>query len=217
MRSLRLLVFSSAFACLVFELIISRLADFHLGYFNTYLALPITFFGLTLGSLHVHFRAGVIDRFQVTRALVSLALVCAATLLLIYVMFAQYTIFAVTDTRTWFSTLPIKTLAFTLVFIIPFYVFGRILTVCYHLGRGNRQDLQRGLLWSGPRLFSYAAAVPFHQSARSHYAALGRHLPDAVGVFSPILGPHAGARGGHRGPSRRVLCMCEPPRKEHEV
>jgi len=161
LRSGRLLVFCSAFACLLFELIISRLADFHLGYLNSYLALPITFLGLALGSLHAHFRPAIIERFRASRALIGLAAACAVTLLLIYVLFSRYTIFAVSDRRVWFTALPAKTCLFTIVFILPFYVFGRILTTCYHRWRSQIGKIYAADFF-GAALGCFLTPVLFH-------------------------------------------------------
>ena len=42
----RQLVFATALCCLMFEIVLARLVDYHLGAENAYLALPIAFLGL---------------------------------------------------------------------------------------------------------------------------------------------------------------------------
>jgi hypothetical protein len=64
-KGFRLLVFIAAFSCLMFELIISRVADFYLDSRNGFVAIPITFLGLAFGSLHVQFRKRIVERFSV--------------------------------------------------------------------------------------------------------------------------------------------------------
>lgn len=165
-RNYRMLVFFSAFACLMFELIISRLADFHLGAQNSFLALPITFFGLALGSLHVHFRRNIIERFQVGRNLLFLAGVCLFTQLAIFVLFTRYLPpVSAHEYNQYLRNMFWKTLTFAGVFIIPFYVFGRILTVCYHLGRE-----QIGRIYSAD--FFGAAAGCFLVPVLFHFVSL---------------------------------------------
>jgi len=179
LRQYQVLVFFCAFACLVFELVISRLADFHLGFMNSFLAMTITFFGLALGSLHVHFRRSIVERFQPSRALLLVAGVCASTLVVIYIMFARYTIFAVTDSRTWLTTLAWKTLFFTLIFMIPFYVFGRILTVCYHIAREHIGRIY-SVDFFGAALGCFLTPVLFHFISLPEVATL---LLAAIGIL----------------------------------
>jgi hypothetical protein len=177
-RSFRLLVFFSAFACLMFELIITRLADFHLDARNSFLALPITFFGLALGSLHVHFRHRIIERFSVRRSLLLLAAVSYATLLLIYLLFTQYLpVIAAASCPDHLNALFWKTLIFAIVFMIPFYVFGRILTVCYFLCRD-----QIGLIYSAD--FFGAALGCFVTPILFHFVS----LPEITTLFLGVLG-----------------------------
>src|SRR3989337_2495109 len=79
LRAPRLLAFWAGFSCLMFELLIARLADFFIGFRNSFLALPVTFLGLALGSLYVHFRPQVVGRFTVRGSLFALAAVSFST------------------------------------------------------------------------------------------------------------------------------------------
>lgn len=135
-RGFVVLVFLAAFSCLLFELIISRVADFHLDSRNSFIAIPVTFLGLALGSLHVHFRGKIVERFNVRLNLILLAAVAFLTLILVFLIFSQY--MTVTGAYSVMNTLRHslnKSAFFAAVFLVPFYFFGRVLTVCYHLNR----------------------------------------------------------------------------------
>lgn len=128
----RVLVFLTALSCLTFELVVSRIADFHLGASNSYLALPITFLGLALGSLHVHFDPGLIERFRVSRAATALAVVSFLSLMTALVGFGQLmppiSELSMAHHKVYYAY---KTVAFIAVMVAPFYVFGRVLTTVY--------------------------------------------------------------------------------------
>lgn len=132
----RALVFATALCCLTYELVLSRLVDFHLGADNAYLALPIAFLGLALGSLYVHFRPSSLASFKLGRELALLAGLCVGGLLFAFVFFS----WVMPVTSTMVSTqqlgyLAKKTGAFIVVMILPFFSFGRILTSIYQLRR----------------------------------------------------------------------------------
>jgi len=132
----RMLVFATALCCLMLELIVSKVAGFYLGHRSSYLAIPITFFGLALGSLHVHFRPGTIERFSVRNSVLLLAAVSLFTFLAVFVVFTRY--LPIVGYYVYHAYLPVifaKMVAFMVLFAVPFYVFGRILTTCYHLNR----------------------------------------------------------------------------------
>jgi SAM-dependent methyltransferase len=150
------------FVALMFELILSRVADFHIDFRNSYLALPITFLGLALGSLHVHFRPVLIERFDVRRALWVLVGVSFATFFTMFIIFTQ--VFGVPAAEGFQNYIPLlltKTVLFIAVFIAPFYYFGRLLTIAYHINRS-----QIGLIYSsdffGAALACFATPVLFH-------------------------------------------------------
>lgn len=135
-RGYGVLVFFAAFCCLLFELVISRLADFHLDSRNSFLAIPIAFLGLALGSLHVHFRPRIAENFSIRRNVVFLSCVSLLTLAVVFVLFGQY--LKVTGAYSVLGTLRhsiVKSVVFVVIFILPFYWFGRVLTACYHINR----------------------------------------------------------------------------------
>lgn len=132
----RVLVFATALCCLMFELVLARLVDFHLGADNAYLALPIAFLGLALGSLYVHFRPTTLARFNLRRELIILAALCVGGLLFAFVFFSWF--MPVTSTSaisTQLDYLAKKTAVFVVVMVLPFFSFGRILTSMYQLRR----------------------------------------------------------------------------------
>ena len=131
-----MLVFATALCCLTYELVLSRLVDFHLGADNAYLALPIAFLGLALGSLYVHFRPNSAATFNLNRELGLLAALCVGGLLFSFVFFSW--VMPVTSTMViteQLGYLAKKTAAFVVVMILPFFSFGRILTSIYQLRR----------------------------------------------------------------------------------
>ena len=132
----RVLVFATALCCLMFELVLARLVDFHLGADNAYLALPIAFLGLALGSLYVHFRPATLARFNLRRELILLSVLCVGGLLFAFVFFSWF--MPVTSTMVIAKQLDYlakKTAVFVVVMVLPFFSFGRILTSMYQLRR----------------------------------------------------------------------------------
>ena len=137
----RALVFATALCCLMFELVLSRMVDFHLGASNAYLALPIAFLGLALGSLHVHLVPGSIERFSLRRQLAVLVAVTVGGLLFSFVFFSWVMpVVSVRGMMGQIDYLAKKTAVFVVVMILPFYSFGRILTTIYQL---RREDIGR--------------------------------------------------------------------------
>ena len=132
----RQIVFATALACLMFELVLSRLLDFHLGAENAYLALPIAFLGLALGSLYVHFRPKVIEGFNLRRELLVLVVLTVGGLLFSFVFFSWLMpVSSAAVLSKQIDYLAKKTAIFTTVMVLPFFSFGRILTCMYQLRR----------------------------------------------------------------------------------
>jgi predicted membrane-bound spermidine synthase len=158
----RLLVFLTALATLMFELVAARLADFHLGAGNAYLAIPITFLGLALGSLHVHARRKIVDRFRPVVALAVLAGLCFVAILLVFVIFARFLpVVSTLQEGDNYVYLLIKTLAFIGILLPPFYYFGRILTVAYQIKREDIGAIYSADFW-GAALACAITPVLFH-------------------------------------------------------
>jgi hypothetical protein len=132
----RTLVFATALCCLTYELVLARLVDFHLGADNAYLALPIAFLGLALGSLYVHFRPTSLANFKLARSLAWLVGLCVGGLLFAFVFFSW--VMPVTSTMatgTQLDYMAKKTAVFVVVMVAPFFSFGRLLTSIYQLRR----------------------------------------------------------------------------------
>ena len=152
----------TALATLMFELVASRLADFHLGAGNAYLAIPVTFLGLALGSLHVHVRPRLVERFRPFTALAVLAATCFAAMLLAFVVFGKYlpvvSALQMTHHRLY---LLYKTLAFIGLLLAPFYYFGRILTIAYQTNRKDIGAIYSADFW-GAALACAVTPLLFH-------------------------------------------------------
>src|SRR5690606_10763042 len=118
----RLLVFATALCCLMFELVLSRLVDFHLGADNAYLALPIAFLGLAVGSLYVHFRPSSLERFDIGRQLMVLVGLCVCGLLFAFVFFS-WVMPATPSVSEQISYMGKKTVIFVAVMVMPFFWF----------------------------------------------------------------------------------------------
>ncbi|PRQ08297.1 hypothetical protein [Enhygromyxa salina] len=158
----RRLVFATALCCLMFELVLSRLVDFHLGADNAYLALPIAFLGLALGSLYVHFRPATLEKFNIQRELMVLAILCVGGLLFAFVLFSW--IMPVTSSvviAKQLDYLAKKTAVFVIIMVLPFFSFGRILTSMYQLRRDEIGSIYAADLL-GAALACALTPVAFH-------------------------------------------------------
>ena len=132
----KILVFATALCCLMFELVLSRLVDFHLGADNAYLALPMAFLGLALGSLYVHFRPATLEKFNLRRELIVLVCLTVGGLLFSFVFFSWLMpVSSAAMLSEQIDYLAKKTAIFTAVMVLPFFSFGRILTSMYQLRR----------------------------------------------------------------------------------
>jgi SAM-dependent methyltransferase len=193
----RLLVFFSAFSCLMFELILSRLADFYIDFRNSYLALPITFLGLAMGSIHVHFRPALARNFHPARTLWALAGICYVTYWLLFGAFAPYFGIPASEGLSKFLALNLtKTAVFIVLFIAPFYIFGRILTTCYFV---QREKI--GLVYSAD--FFGAALACFLTPLLFHFVS----LPEVVTALLGCIGGAAILLSGGAARRRGALAV----------
>jgi hypothetical protein len=196
----RVLVFTTAFFSLMFELIISRVANFHLDFRNSYIALPIAFLGLAIGSLHVHFSRRVRENFSIHRNLYVLAAAVFATLFLVFAVFTQF--LSISGVGGYYLHLPLlmtKTALFVVFLVVPFYVFGRILTLCFHL---NQEDIGRiyGLDFLGAALACFVTPLLFH------WVNLPAVIVALLAAISLMLVAFARLRPGWRVVLALVLC-----------
>ena len=134
----RVLVFATALCCLMFELVLARMVDFHLGADNAYLALPIAFLGLALGSLHMHLIPSAMGRVSLRQQLTILVMLCVGGLVFSFVFFSWVMpVTATNSTLDHLDYLTKKTVIFVVVMVMPFYCFGRLLTTIYQLRRDD--------------------------------------------------------------------------------
>ena len=162
---------------LMFELLIARLADFFLGFRNSFLALPVTFLGLALGSLYVHFRPKLVERFSVRGSLFGLAAVSFTTLVVVLAILTRsFNIIASDEAIFYLSDAAAKTAVFVAGFIVPFFVFGRILTLCYHVERDHIGSIYSADFF-GAALGCFVTPVLFHFVS----------LPEVVLVWTATL------------------------------
>ena len=119
-----------AFCALMFELVISRMSVFYLNYANSFLAIPLTLFGLAIGSLRVHLGRVKVEEVNLGRNLVALTLASFLAFALVFLLFSQYFAISMRTVPTASATL-FKTIWFVMLFLPPFFYIGKILTVLY--------------------------------------------------------------------------------------
>ncbi|MDP8224762.1 MAG: hypothetical protein P9L99_15490 [Candidatus Lernaella stagnicola] len=155
-----MIVFVLAFCTLMFELILSRMSVFYLNGANSFIAIPLTLFGLAVGSLRVHLSKKSVDELDIPSNLVWMTMASFFTYAISFLLFSQ--LFPITHVHDPSSPLLIgKTAAFVLVFLPPFYFAGKILTALYArfrhaIGRLYGMDL------IGASLGCFATPVLFH-------------------------------------------------------
>lgn len=136
-RQTLLIVFVLAMSTLMFELMISRMSVFYIDYANSFIAIPLTMFGLAIGSLRVHLRRRSPEDISIGQNLLLLTLFSIISFLVVFALFSSA--FKITRGDTPVErTMMLKTLAFILVFLPPFYFTGKILTTLYTI---NRQSI----------------------------------------------------------------------------
>ena len=125
-----LLVIVLAFCTLMFELILSRMAAFYLNYASSFIAIPLTLFGLAIGSLRVHLGKKSPEDIPISRNLLLLTVVSFLSFALVFLLFSKYTplAFLIHSGR---SAEFLRITTFVLVFLPPFYFVGKILTALY--------------------------------------------------------------------------------------
>ncbi len=159
-RRTMLVVFVLAFCTLMFELILSRMSVFYLNAANSFIAIPLTLFGLAVGSLRVHLGKRSVDEMDIPKQLVWLTISSFVTFAAGFLLFSQF--FPITHIHNPAGPLLVgKTIAFVLVFLPPFYFVGKILTTLYAryrrmIGRLYGMDL------IGASLGCFATPILFH-------------------------------------------------------
>jgi hypothetical protein len=159
-RSAPPIVFTLAFSTLMLELVISRMSPFYLNYGNAFLAIPLTLFGLALGSLRVHLSRRSIEQFKVPSDLLVLTIVSFLSFAAAFFLFSRF--FPISNRNTLGGAMTvIKTLMFVLIFLPPFFYVGKILTIMYATYRAMIGKLY-GMDFAGGALACFFTPVLFH-------------------------------------------------------
>ncbi|MDP8224761.1 MAG: hypothetical protein P9L99_15485 [Candidatus Lernaella stagnicola] len=159
-RSVVLIVFVLAACALMFELIISRMSVFYLNYANSFLAIPLTLFGLAIGSLRVHLSKKAVEEVDITRNLLWLTATSFLAFAIVFWVFSQHFTIDLRTIPAARATL-FKTLAFVLIFLPPFYFIGKILTTLYSNYRAMIGRLY-GFDLAGAALGCFLTPILFH-------------------------------------------------------
>lgn len=155
-------VFILSFFTITLELMLSRMSAFYLNYSNAFLAIPITLFGLAIGSLHVHKSKKAIEEYDITKQLKGLVLVSFISFVLVFLLFSRFiAILPITNQNMieWINVA--KTGIFSALFIFPFYFIGKIFTILF---TRNRDFIGRlyGIDLTGAALGCFFAPIFFH-------------------------------------------------------
>ncbi len=151
-------VFALSFCTILIELTLSRMSSFYLNYANSFLAIPLTLFGLALGSMRVHLSKGDADNLSVSKDLVFVVFTAFISFTFVFVFFSH--IFPIT--RYQVNTLTtLKTFLFSGMFIFPFYFIGKVLTIFF---AQNRHSIGRlyGIDLLAAALGCFATPLMFH-------------------------------------------------------
>ncbi|MCK9461652.1 MAG: hypothetical protein M0R80_18640 [Proteobacteria bacterium] len=161
-RAQTLLVFLTVLCCLMLELILSKIASFHLGQSYSYIAIPITFLGLALGSFHAHLNRRIIENFDVPRYTLLFIVVTALSLAAMFSVFLYlFPVYSESRANALSLFYLCKTLVFIATTIVPFYFAGRILAVTYFINRENIGKIYSADLW-GASTACFVTPLLFH-------------------------------------------------------
>lgn len=123
-------VFSTACSIVLLEILLSRMYVFFLGSVNTYLAIPVTMLGLSLGCLLLHVRKEPFTLDELPKLILIYVMYLITALLLFFSLFNY-----VFDLTNWyFQSIQedvVKVLSMTLIFIPPFAMGGVILSIIF--------------------------------------------------------------------------------------
>jgi len=127
-RAAAAMVFGVCVLSLVLEMTASRLAAFYLTYSNSYLAIPLALFGLTLGSLRIHLGRRRVEQYDLRRWFAWLGPVTALCLAAIFLLFSRFFPLQQFDIS---AAVLAKLLLFCGGLIPPLYLCGAILTLVF--------------------------------------------------------------------------------------
>lgn len=132
------LVFFLSFFTITLELVLSRMSAFYLNYSNAFLAIPITLFGLALGSLTVHISKREVSSYDIDHHLQRLVAVSFISFVLVFLLFSRFFSFLpITHQNRVDWVAPLKTAIFAGLFIFPFYYIGKIFTILFTRNRNT--------------------------------------------------------------------------------
>jgi hypothetical protein len=155
-----MIVFVLAFSTLMVELLLSRMAVFYITGANSFLAIPLTLFGLAVGSLRVHLGKTPVERVDLGRNLIWMAATGFGAFVTAFLVFSQFfPITHISEAAT--AQQVVKTAIFVLVFLPPFYFVGKILTTLYAVHRAVIGRLY-GLDLIGAALGCFVTPVLLH-------------------------------------------------------
>ena len=125
-------VFILSLYTIVLELILSRMAAFYLNYSNSFLAIPMTLFGLAVGSLHVHLSKKDISDFKLEFNLWGLNISSFSAFILIFFLFSRHFPFIGIQHLYQIDFMTtVKTFVFAIAFITTFYFIGKSFTIIF--------------------------------------------------------------------------------------
>ncbi|MFK5947907.1 MAG: hypothetical protein QM500_03935 [Methylococcales bacterium] len=115
------------------ELLLARMYIFFIGNVSSFIAIPITMLGLSIGTLVLHWRPQLVKESSIQMLAVLLLVFSAISFFGFFAMFNQY--FGLSN---WYDQNPVRdagrTLALTLIFIPSFAVGGMLLSIAFKLG-----------------------------------------------------------------------------------
>ncbi len=170
-RRTLLVVFILSFTTLLFELLLSRMSVFYLNYANSFIAIPLTLFGLAVGSLRVHLGKTKPEDIDIRRDLVALAAVAAAAFVGAFAIYSS--LFPITYRGNLASATQVaKTLIFVGMFLPPFFFVGKILTTLYARNRAIIGRLY-GIDLAGAAAACFVTPLAIHVIDLPHIIAAG--------------------------------------------
>lgn len=170
-RRTLLIVFILSFTTLLFELLLSRMSVFYLNYANSFIAIPLTLFGLAIGSLRVHLGNTKPEDIDIRRDLVALAAVAAGAFAAAFAIYSS--LFPITYRGNLASATQVaKTLVFVGVFLPPFFFVGKILTTLYARNRAIIGRLY-GIDLAGAAAACFVTPLAIHVIDLPHIVAAG--------------------------------------------
>jgi len=123
----------TAFVILMMELLLSRMYVFFIGNVSSFIAIPITMLGLSIGTLILHWRPQIVKESSIQLLVGILLISLIVSFFGFFYMFNHY--FGLSN---WYDQNPVRdagrTMALTLIFIPSFALGGMLLSIAFKLG-----------------------------------------------------------------------------------